>query len=326
MNKIKLGRTGLEISRMGLGSWAIGGPCMDNGTQMGWGDVDDEQSIRSIHMALDAGVNYLDTANIYGAGHSEEVVGRAIQGRRDKVVVSTKFGILCDPVRKCTTGVIQSAEDIRKSCEDSLRRLNTDYIDLLLFHLGGCELTKALEARDVLEALVAEGKIRAYGWSTEMADSARVFAQGEHCAAFMHIENLFEDYGGMISLCEEKGMLSLCRSPLCMGLLTGKYGANASFAANDLRGVNAPPWMTYFVDGKPNAELMRRLDSVRGILTSGGRTLAQGCLAWLWARSGQCVPVPGFRTEKQAVENAQAMEKGPLTPEQMAQIHQMLNG
>ena len=326
MNKIKLGRTGLEISRMGLGSWAIGGPCMDNGTQMGWGDVDDEQSIRSIHMALDAGVNYLDTANIYGAGHSEEVVGRAIRGRRDKVVVSTKFGILCDPVRKCTTGVIQSAEDIRKSCEDSLRRLNTDYIDLLLFHLGGCELGKALEARDVLEALVAEGKIRAYGWSTEMADSARVFAQGEHCAAFMHIENLFEDYGGMISLCEEKGMLSLCRSPLCMGLLTGKYGANASFAANDLRGVNAPPWMTYFVDGKPNAELMRRLDSVRGILTSGGRTLAQGCLAWLWARSEQCVPVPGFRTEKQAVENAQAMEKGPLTPEQMAQIHQILNG
>ena len=326
MNKIKLGRTGLEISRMGLGSWAIGGPCMDNGTQMGWGDVDDEQSIRSIHMALDAGVNYLDTANIYGAGHSEEVVGRAIQGRRDKVVVSTKFGILCDPVRKCTTGVIQSAEDIRKSCEDSLRRLNTDYIDLLLFHLGGCELEKALEARDVLEALVAEGKIRAYGWSTEMVDSARVFSQGEHCAAFMHIENLFEDYGGMISLCEEKGMLSLCRSPLCMGLLTGKYGANASFAANDLRGVNAPPWMTYFVDGKPKAEMMRRLDSVRGILTSGGRTLAQGCLAWLWARSGQCVPVPGFRTEKQAVENAQAMEKGPLTPEQMAQIHQMLNG
>lgn len=326
MNKIKLGRTGLEISRMGLGSWAIGGPCMDNGTQMGWGDVDDGQSIRSIHMALDAGVNYLDTANIYGAGHSEEVVGRAIQGRRDKVVVSTKFGILCDPVRKCTTGVIQSAEDIRQSCEDSLKRLNTDYIDLLLFHLGGCELHKALEARDVLEALVAEGKIRAYGWSTEMADSARVFAQGEHCAAFMHIENLFEDYGGMIDLCEEKGMLSLCRSPLCMGLLTGKYGANASFAANDLRGVNAPPWMTYFVDGKPNAELMRRLDSVRGILTSGGRTLAQGCLAWLWARSGQCVPVPGFRTEKQAVENAQAMEKGPLTPEQMAQIHQILNG
>lgn len=326
MNKIKLGRTGLEISRMGLGSWAIGGPCMDNGTQMGWGDVDDEQSIRSIHMALDAGVNYLDTANIYGAGHSEEVVGRAIRGRRDKVVVSTKFGILCDPVRKCTTGVIQSAEDIRKSCEDSLKRLNTDYIDLLLFHLGGCELEKALEARDVLEALVAEGKIRAYGWSTEMVDSARVFAQGEHCAAFMHIENLFEDYGDMIGLCEEKGMLSLCRSPLCMGLLTGKYGANASFAANDLRGVNAPPWMTYFVDGKPNAEMMRRLDSVRGILTSGGRTLAQGCLAWLWARSEQCVPVPGFRTEKQAVENAQAMEKGPLTPEQMAQIHQILNG
>lgn len=325
MKKIRLGRTGLEISRMGLGSWAIGGPCMDNGTQMGWGDVDDDQSIRSIHRALECGVNYLDTANIYGAGHSEEVIGRAVHDRRDRVVISTKFGILCDPERKCTTGIIQSAQEVIFSCEDSLRRLNTDYIDLLLFHLGSCEAGMAHEVREALEELVRQGKIRAYGWSTEKPECARIFAQGEHCAAFMHIENLFEDYADMIALCEEKDMVSLCRSPLCMGLLTGKYNQNASFAANDLRGKNAPPWMTYFVDGKPNAELMRRLSAVRDILTSDGRSLTQGCLAWLWARSENCVPVPGFRTEKQAVENAQAMDYGPLTHGQMEQIARILN-
>ena len=297
---------------------------MDNGTQMGWGDVDDGQSIRAIHRALDMGVNYLDTANIYGAGHSEEVIGKAVHGRRDQVVISTKFGILCDPVRKCTAGSIRSAADIRQSCEDSLRRLQTDYIDLFLFHLGACELDKALQVRQTLESLVGEGKIRAYGWSTENAERAAVFAQSLHCAAFMHIENLFEDYGDMLALCEAQDKVSLCRSPLCMGLLTGKYSQSTQFVENDLRGRNAPAWMTYFINGKPNQEMMRRLEAVREILTAGGRTLAQGCLAWLWARSDKCVPVPGFRTEKQVKENVEALNAGPLTPEQMREIAKVL--
>lgn len=324
MESINLGKTGLQIRRIGLGSWAIGGPCMDGGAQMGWGDVDDEQSVRAIRRAVELGVNYIDTANIYGAGHSEEVVGRAVRGIRDEVVISTKFGILCDPVAKCTTGIIREAGEVARSCEDSLRRLGTDRIDLLLFHLGSCALEFAAEVREALEALVRAGKIRAYGWSTEDAACARIFAEGEHCAAFMHIGNVLEDYPDMIALCEETGMISLCRSPLCMGLLTGKYGADTRFAANDLRGRNAPAWMQYFVDGKPNPELLRRLDGIRSVLTSGGRTLAQGCLAWLWGRSPQTVPVPGFRTERQAEDNARALEFGPLTPAQMAEIDGIL--
>ena len=320
MEPIRLGKTELVINRLGLGSWAIGGPCMDGDSQMGWGDVDDGQSVRAIRAALDMGVNYIDTANIYGAGHSEEVVGRAIRGLRDKVVVSTKFGILCDPVRKCTTGVIQSTEEVARSCEDSLRRLNTDYIDLFLFHLGSCEPDFAHRVREALEGLVKAGRIRAYGWSTERPELAEIFAEGEHCAAFMHIENIFEDYPDMLSLSKGAGAASLCRSPLCMGLLTGKYDRDTRFAANDLRGLNAPQWMNYFIDGKPNPEFIRRLDAVREILTQDGRTLAQGCLAWLWARGENTVPVPGFRTEKQARDNAAALAMGPLTEAQMRQI------
>ena len=323
MQKITLGKD-LKINRLGLGSWAIGGPWYEGDTPLGWGQVDDGESIRAIHAALDLGVDYIDTANIYGAGLSEDVVGRAIRGRRDRVVVSTKFGILCDPETKRTTGNMTSIADMRSSVEDSLKRLQTDYIDLLLFHLGSYPLEQAEEVREELEKLVHEGKIRYYGWSTELTECAEVFAKGEHCAAFMHIENLFEDYPEMLSLCEEHQMISICRSPLCMGLLTGKYNQNSTFAKDDLRGKNAPAWMNYFIDGKPNAEMMRRLDSVRDILTSEGRTLAQGCLAWLWARNPMTVPVPGFRTIRQAEDNARAMEKGPLSAEAMRRIREIL--
>lgn len=324
MEKIRLGNSNIEISRLGLGSWAIGGPCMDNGRAMGWGDVDDNQSIRSLRMGVDLGVNYIDTANIYGAGHSEVVVGKAIKGIRDKVVVSTKFGILINEAEQRTDGVMQSMDDVRASVDASLRRLDTDYIDLLYFHLGSYDLEGAVEVRETLEELVKAGKIRSYGWSTEIPECAEVFAQGEHCAAFMHIENIFEDYDCMIKLCEKHDMVSVCRSPLCMGLLTGKYNQNSSFSGNDLRGANAPAWMNYFINGKPNPEMMKRLDSIREILSSNGRTLAQGCMAWLWGRSEKCVPVPGFRTEKQVEDNARAMEFGPLTPAQMQEIDRIL--
>lgn len=325
MDQIRLGNSGLKISRVGLGCWAIGGPCLDDGRAMGWGDVDDAQSIRAIRAAVDSGVNYIDTANIYGAGHSEEVVGQAVRGLRERVVISTKFGILCKPEEKRTDGPIRNLADARQSVEDSLRRLGTDYIDLLYFHLDSYPLDAAAEVREMLEDLVREGKIRAYGWSTELPDCAEVFAQGTHCAAFMHIENVFEDYPDMIALCERHGVASVCRSPLCMGLLTGKYDQNSRFSSNDLRGKNAPAWMNYFVDGKPNPEMMRKLDAVREILASEGRTLAQGCLAWLWARSGQCVAVPGFRNERQARDNAEAMRFGPLTSTQMEQIDALLH-
>lgn len=325
MDSIEFRGSNLRINRLGMGSWAIGGPCIDNGAPMGWGDVDDEQSIRAIRRGIELGVSYIDTANIYGAGHSEEVVGIAVKGIRDRVVISTKFGILCDPERRCTTGIIRDARDVRESCEASLRRLGTDYIDIFLFHLGSCEEALALEVRDVLEDLICEGKIRSFGWSTEVTSCAEVFAESPGCSAIMHIENLFEDYAGMIELCERRELISICRSPLCMGLLTGKYGLGTRFENNDLRGKNAPAWMNYFVNGQPNPVLLRRLNAVREILTFGGRTLAQGCLAWLWARSPTCVPVPGFRNEAQVEENVRAMEYGPLTTDQMEEISRILH-
>ena len=174
-----------------------------------------------------------------------------------------------------------------------------------------------------LEELVREGLIRTYGWSTDDAEKARVFAQGKHCAAVQHQLNIFEDNPAVLEVCQTHNLASINRGPLAMGLLTGKYTAGQQLPTDDIRGVG-PEWMQYFRDGKPNPEWLRRLESIREILTSGGRTLAQGALAWLWGRSPHTIPIPGIRTVAQAEENAGAMSLGPLTPAQMGEIARLL--
>jgi aryl-alcohol dehydrogenase-like predicted oxidoreductase len=188
-----LGKSGIEVSAMGMGCWAIGGPwTWSDGRAMGWGQVDDAESIRAIHAALDLGINFFDTAANYGAGHSERVLGQALVGRRDQAVIATKFGHIIDEQTRVVTGDDDAVlENIRQDCENSLRRLDTDYIDIYQLHAGNYDPVKAVGLLEVLEELVAEGKIRAYGWSTNDTDRARVFAQGEHCAAIQHTMYVF---------------------------------------------------------------------------------------------------------------------------------------
>ena len=146
--KRTLGRSEIEVSALGMGCWAIGGPFWSGETPNGWGEVDDEESIRAIHKALDLGVNLFDTANVYGAGHSERVLGRAFDGRRTQVVIATKFNAVFDETTRQVTGADTSSEGIRSACEDSLRRLNTDYIDLYQFHDNGYPAEKAAPIRE----------------------------------------------------------------------------------------------------------------------------------------------------------------------------------
>ncbi len=322
--KRTLGRSGIEVSAMGLGCWAIGGPFWAGETPLGWGEVDDNESIRAIHAALDLGINFFDTANVYGAGHSERVLGRALAGRRDRVVIATKFNAVFDENTRQVLGADPSPEGIRRACEDSLRRLNTDYIDLYQFHDNGYPVEKAGPVRETLEDLVKEGKIRAYGWSTDFPDRAEFFAQGEHCTAIQLQLNVLDDNPAVIAICEQYNLAAINRGPLAMGLLTGKYDAQTRVSVDDVRGEKSPEWMKYFKDGKPSPEWLAKREAVRAILTSGGRTVAQGALAWLWARSPQTIPIPGFRTVAQVQENAAAMQFGPLTPEQMREIDAIL--
>lgn len=310
MNNRTLGHSGIELSPMGMGCWAIGG------TNWG-GGADDDESIRAIHKALEFGITFFDTADVYGRGHSEKILGKALAGRRAQVIIATKFGgTLREPVA--------SPDFIRSTCDASLKRLKTDYIDLYQFHRGDYGPEGADEVREVLEGLVASGKIRSYGWSTDLADRVRIFAQGQHCSAIQLELNVIKDAPDVLAVCEEYDLAAINRGPLAMGLLTGKYTTDSRLPADDIRGPRAPAWMKYFKKGQPNPEWLDKVNAVGEILRSNGRTLAQGALAWLWARSEKNVPIPGFRTQAQVEENCGALAFGPLTPEQMRQIDEIL--
>jgi aryl-alcohol dehydrogenase-like predicted oxidoreductase len=251
-------------------------------------------------------------------------LGRAFEGRRDQVVIATKFGPTFDEGTRQALSSDATAEGIQRSCEDSLRRLNTETIDLLQFHLGDYPVDEAGEVRDTLEGLVKDGKIRAYGWSTDFADRARFFAEGPNCSATQLQLNVLEDNPDVIAVCEEYDLAAINRGPLAMGLLTGKYKMGTQLGDDDVRGTKGPEWMQYFKDGKPTPAWMDKVNAVRDVLTSEGRTLAQGALAWLWARSEKTIPIPGIRTVRQAEENCKAMAFGPLTSDQMKEIDGIL--
>lgn len=320
----QLGRSGIQVSALGLGCWAIGGPFWSGDTPNGWGEVDDNQSIRAIHVGLEGGITFFDTANVYGAGHSERVLARALQGRRSEVVIATKFNAVFDEQTRQVTGSDATPQGICRACEGSLRRLGTDYIDLYQFHDNGYPADQAGPVRETLEELVAQGKIRAYGWSTDFPDRAEFFAQGEHCTAVQFQLNVLDDNPDVIAVAERYNLAAINRGPLAMGLLTGKYTGATKPGNNDVRGAKSPDWMKYFKDGKPSAEWLAKRDAVREVLTQDGRSLSQGALGWLWARSPNTVPIPGFRTEDQVRENLMSLEKGPLTDRQMKEIAAIL--
>jgi aryl-alcohol dehydrogenase-like predicted oxidoreductase len=319
----RLGRSDLEVSAMGLGCWAIGGPWdwleADGSTSpTGWGQVDDAESIRAIHYALDQGINFFDTAANYGCGHSERILAQALGDRRDKIILATKFGYIVDEEKRTVAETNDVVPRLRQECEESLRRLKTDYIDLYQFHVNEYPPEKAAEVRDMLEILVGEGKVRWYGWSTDSPEGARVFAEGQHCTAIQHVLNMSYDTPQMLALCEENDLASLNRTPLGMGMLTGKFNANTTFPENDVR-------HDWNLQAERPAQLLQRADVVRKMFAQAGdkRTMAQIALAWIWTRSDRTIPIPGFRSLAQVKENIQAMEFGLLTDEQMKKIDEI---
>ncbi len=317
----QLGRSGITVSAVGFGCWPIGGLIIDNGKSVGWGAVDDEESIRAIHRAMDLGVTFFDTAEVYG--RSEDILGRAFTGKRDRVVIATKFGRTYNRERHEIGANDLRLESMRRSLEGSLRRLKTDHIDLYQLHVGDCSADQAVALREALDSLVQEGKIRAYGWSTDLLENARLFAESPHCAAIQQHLNIFEGNEALLAFCEAQHLASINCGPLAMGFLAGKYTVGSALPADDVRGAGHS-WLRLFPDGTPQLEALEKLNAIRDILTSGGRTMAQGALAWLWGRSEVTIPIPGFKGMQQAEENARAMEFGPLTPDQITQIQSIL--
>lgn len=323
MNK-PLGKTNIEVSPLGLGCWAIGGQFTLDGIPDGWGEVNDRESIEAIRAAIGMGINFFDTADAYGVGHSEEVLGQAVKERRSEVVIATKFGYTNNESTKEVYGRHDvSPAYIRQACERSLRRLGTDYIDLYQIHVGGISQEEMNSAIETLNRLREEGMIRSYGWSTWDAARAEQFALQSEGAAIQHPLNVLRDDGEMISVCERYGLTSINNSPLAMGLLSGKFNPDSKLPDTDVRG-SRHEWVTYFKEGKPVPQFLNKLEAAREILTSDNRTLVQGALAWLWGRSSAAIPIPGFKTRKQVEELAGAIALGPLSQEQMGEIEDIL--
>ena len=319
----RLGKSGLEVSSLGMGCWAIGGPWQwiepdEDPFPAGWGKIDDDESIRAIHTALDAGITLFDTAANYGAGHSERVLGQALKGRRSEVVIATKFGHIVNEDRKHVhSDDSQIIANVKNDVENSLRRLQTDYIDLYQLHAWDYDPALALELRGLLEELVQEGKIRWYGWSTDLVDHAKVFAEGEHCAAIQFRINALFDNQEMRALCADFDLAGVNKDPLYRGVLTGKFTPQSTFPEDDIRS-----------RGDFSDERMRRrlatVEAMREVLTSGGRTMAQGAIAYIWGLDQRMIPIPGFKTVKQVKENAASMELGPLTEAEMQLVQSIM--
>jgi aryl-alcohol dehydrogenase-like predicted oxidoreductase len=320
--KRTVGKSKLEVSALGMGCWAIGGPWdwAQPGSEpfpVGWGNTDDEESIRAVHAALDLGINFFDTAANYGAGHSEVLLGRALTGNRDNVVIATKFGHIVNEEQKTVySAPSQIIKNVRIDVENSLRRLQTDYIDIYQLHEGKYDPALALELQSILEELVSAGKIRWYGWSTDIVDSARAFASGangEHCTSIQFRLNAIYDNPGMRKVCADFDLAGINKDPLNKGFLTGKFNASTTFPEND----NRSDWDFSREDLQNRLKLV---DELRDILTSNGRTMAQGALAYIWALDERMVPIPGFKSVKQVTENAGALQYGPLTESQVKDV------
>jgi aryl-alcohol dehydrogenase-like predicted oxidoreductase len=294
----KLGNTGIQLSAVGLGTWAIGG----GGYDFGWGPQEDKESIETIHRAIDLGTNWLDTAPIYGLGRSEEIVGQAIKGMRDKVFISSKCGIRWDDQGKINFNL--DKESVRSEVEESLKRLKTDVIDLYQIHKP-IPVEKIEEAWEVLADLVKEGKIRCAGVSSFSLEQMHQvqslhpidFVQPEYSILAREIENQFLDH------CGGSHIGVIVYSPMASGLLTGKFTQKKlqSLPAEDWRHTTSPHFQEPYFSA--NLQLVERL---RPLAERNNRSLSQLAIAWVLRRPEVTSAIVGARKPSQIEQTAPA--------------------
>src|SRR5579863_4582474 len=292
MKHISLG--GLDVSRIGLGAMTMAGVYTSGGR------LDDDESIRTIHRALEPGVTHIDTAEVYGPFHSEELVGRALKGRRDGVVVATKFGVLSHSGREA--GVPDSSpQSIRIAVEGSLERLGTDYIDLYYQHRVDPN-TPIEDTVGALAKLVAEGKVRHIGLS-EVGPSTIRRAHAVHRITALQTEYSLwtrDPEAELLPLLRELGIGFVPYSPLGHGFLTGEIRSPAQLSDDDWRKTN-PRFI-----GENFQRNLRIVDEVKAVAAEAGATPAQIALAWLLAQGEDIAPIPGTKRVARVEENIAA--------------------
>jgi len=295
----QLGNTELKVSEIGFGAWAIGGGAMIGETAIGWGKTDDGVSVKAINKAFDAGINFFDTADIYGLGHSEELLGKTLKGNNE-VMIASKVGNVS---RNGQFTVDYSKEYIINACEASLKRLKREAIDLYQLHTARTEHLEKKECIDAMEVLKKQGKIRYWGISLntfEPAPEADWMIESSHGSGFQLVLNLLNQKAlPLIKKAGAKGYGIIARMPLQFGLLTGKFDKEFYFEKNDHRQKR----ITADIVSAANAVL----SPVWDLCEKYGCTKTQMAMSYVLSHDEVSVVIPGIRTTQHVIENTSGL-------------------
>jgi aryl-alcohol dehydrogenase-like predicted oxidoreductase len=306
-----LGKTGIKVSEIGFGAWAIGGTAEASGTPFGWGRTNDDESLATIRRARDLGVNFFDTADSYGFGRSESLLGIVLSRRRNDVVIATKVGVV-----RTSAGELKkdfSRQHIFHAVDGSLKRLRTDFIDIYQVHNPSREDLRREEIQESMERLQEVGKIRFWGVSISTAEDGMEIIERGWGYTLQVLYNILNQAPetDLFPAAKEKGYGIIARVPLASGLLTGKFRSDTVFAADDVR--------QNFLTPRRLQEAIERVDEVKSIIGGAARNLAEGSLRFVLANDAVSTAIPGARNVRQVEANVAAVE-GVLPPDVLEKL------
>src|SRR5438477_7428353 len=295
-----LGNTGIRVSEIGFGGWAVGGSAEASGTPLGWGKTNDDESLAAIRRARDLGVTFFDTADSYGFGRSESLLGIVLSRKRQDVVIATKVGVVRDAGAALKKDF--SKQHIFQAIDGSLRRLRTDYVDLYQAHNPTIEQLRREEIQEAMGRLQEIGKIRYWGVSISTNEEGIEIINQGWGHALQVLYNILNQSPAseLFPLAKQKGYGIIARVPLASGLLTGKFRSGSTFAADDVR--------QNFLTQKRLEEALPRVDEVRAIIGGSVRSLAEAALQFVLANDAVSTTIPGARNARQVETNVAASE------------------